>query len=217
MGNRRGRGEGSVSRRKDGRWMARVDLGWIAGRRKYKTVYGKSRKDVVSRLPKLLQAAQQGTVIVDERTTTGTYLDRWLGHKQTRLRPRTFTTYQLAAELHLVPGIGKIPLARLTPQHVEEWFRAHQAAGASAHTIQYARAVLRAALNQALRWNLVSRNVAALVEPPRHVPREIQPLLPEQARALLRHVEGHRLGAVVSLRRRLDCGAARRSGSSGLT
>ena len=86
---RRGRGEGSIVQRRDGRWMACVDLGWVAGRRKYKAVYGKSRKEVVSRLPKLLQAAQQGTVIVDERTTTGNYLDRWLGHKQARLRART--------------------------------------------------------------------------------------------------------------------------------
>ena len=151
---------------------------------------------MASRLPKLLQAVQQGTVIVDERTTTGNYLDRWLGHKQSRLRPRTFTAYQLAVELHLVPGIGKIPLARLTRSTSRQWFQAHHAAGASgAHDPGCAR-VLRAALNQALRWNLVGRNVAALVEPPRHVPREIQPLLPEQARALLRHVDGPAGGSV---------------------
>ena len=38
--NRRGRGEGSITQRADGRWMARVDLGWQDGKRRYKSVYG---------------------------------------------------------------------------------------------------------------------------------------------------------------------------------
>jgi integrase len=196
---RRGRGEGSITKRKDGRWMARVDLGWAGGRRKYKAVYGKTRKDVASGLPKLLQSAHAGTLITDERVTTAQFLKRWLTYKQSGLRPRTLTTYQLAVELHLNPGIGKIPIARLTPQHVAEWFQAHQADGASPRTIQYARAVLRVALNKALGWNLVTRNVATLVDPPRQTKHEIQPLTPEQARVLLASVRQHRLGAVVSV------------------
>jgi integrase len=59
--------------------------------------------------------------------------------------------------------------------------------------------VLRAALNRARKWQLVTQNVAALVDPPRHRPREIQPLTPEQARALLASVTVHRLGALVSV------------------
>ena len=69
----------------------------------------------------------------------------------------------------------------------------HRANGASARTIRYARAVLRAALNQALRWELVSRNVAALTDPPCYRAREIQPLSPDQAKILLAAVAGHRL------------------------
>jgi integrase len=59
--------------------------------------------------------------------------------------------------------------------------------------------VLRAALNQARRWRAVADNVAALVEVPRHQTREIQPLTPEQARALLEAAKGHRLGGLVSV------------------
>ena len=214
---RRGRGEGSIVQRRDGRWMARVDLGWIAGRRKYKAVYGKSRKDVASRLPKLLQAAQQGTVMVDERTTTGNCLDRWLGHKQTRLRPRTFSTYQLAVELHLVPGIGKIPLARLTPQHLEEWFQAHHAAGASAHTIQYARAVLRAALNQAPAGTLSAGTWLRSWSHPDTSHARFNHCCPSRLARCCATSKGTGSAPLSPLQRRLDCGAARRSGSSGLT
>ena len=59
--------------------------------------------------------------------------------------------------------------------------------------------MLRAALNQALRWELVSRNAAALTDPPRHHAREIQPLTPDQARGLVAAVAGHRLQALISV------------------
>ena len=77
---------------------------------------------------------------------------------------------------HLIPGLGQVPLTKLTPQHVARWFHVLGTNGASARTIRYARAVLRAALNQALRWELVSRNAAALTDPPKYRAREIQPL-----------------------------------------
>jgi integrase len=71
--------------------------------------------------------------------------------------------------------------------------------GTGASRIRYARTVLRAALNRALKWQLVTQNVAALVDPPRHRTREIHPLTPEQARTLLEAAKGHRLAAVVSV------------------
>jgi integrase len=108
-------------------------------------------------------------------------------------------TYETAVRLHLSPGLGKVLLARLMPEQVDAWFRQHQDGGATPHSIRYARAVLRAALTQARKWRLTSDNVAALVDPPRHRPREIQPLNPEQARALLKSVSEHRLGALVSV------------------
>ena len=98
---------------------------------------------------------------------------------------------------HLIPGLGQVPLTKLTPQHVARWFHVLGTNGASARTIRYARAVLRAALNQALRWELVSRNAAALTDPPKYRAREIQPLSPEQARTLIAAVTGHRLEALV--------------------
>jgi integrase len=101
--------------------------------------------------------------------------------------------------LHLAPGIGKVALARLTPAQLDTWFREHQEHGASPRAIRYARSVLRAALNQARKWGAVSQNVAELVDAPRHQAREIQPLTPEQARALLEAARGHRLGGVISV------------------
>lgn len=179
--------------------MARVDLGWEDGKRRRKCYYGATRKEVAGKLTKGLRDVQTGVELPDERQTVEQYLRSWLTHVEGRLRPRAFATYVQAVDLHLVPGVGKVALAKLTPQHLQAWFGKHQEAGASARTIRYTRTVLRAALNQALRWDMVVRNAAALVEPPRHIAREIQPLLPEQARALLAQAEDHRLGGLVSV------------------
>jgi integrase len=56
---RRGRGEGSITKRADGRWMARVDLGWRDGRRRYKSVYGRTRRQASDKLTKALREVQQ--------------------------------------------------------------------------------------------------------------------------------------------------------------
>jgi integrase len=101
--------------------------------------------------------------------------------------------------LHIVPGIGRHPLQKLTPQHVQRWLNEHQTAGASARSRRYARAILRTALSDALRWGLLARNVATLVDPPRVAKHEIRPLTPPQARAFLDALAGHRLEALFSI------------------
>jgi integrase len=179
--------------------MGRVDLGWQHGKRKYKALYGKTRREVAGKLTKALRDVQQGATLPDERQTVAAFLDRWLHHKRETLRPRAWLTYEQAVRLHLSPGIGQIPLARLSPAQVEQWFRKHREDGASPRNIRYARTVLRAALNQARKWRMVADNSAALVDPPRHQAREIQPLSPEQARKLLASVKDHRLGALISV------------------
>lgn len=197
---RRGKGEGGISQRPDGRWVARVELGWRDGKRRRKAIYGKTRREVAGKLTNTLQDVQRGAVLPDERQTVAQFLSRWLDHKRGRLRPRAWLTYEQAVRLHLIPGIGQASLGRLTPAQLEAWFERHQTDdGASARNIRYARSVLRAALGQARKWRLVGDNVAALVDPPRHRAKEIQPLTPPQARTLLGHVKDHRLGALVSV------------------
>lgn len=197
---RRGRGEGGISRRRDGRWVARVDLGWEGGRRRRKAVYGRTRREAADKLTTLLRSAKSGHVVLDERETVAQFLVRWLDHKRARLRSRAWQTYEQSVRIHLMPGIGKVPLTKLTPAHLDAWFRQHQESGASARNIRYARTVLRAALSQAQKWRLVTDNVASLVEVPRHQPKEIHPLTPDQARALLGAAADHRrLNGLVSV------------------
>lgn len=199
MKKRRGRGEGTIVQRADGRWMASVDLGWQDGRRKRKAVYGATRREAADRLTGVLRAVQQGAALPDERVTVEQFLGRWLTQKRTTMRPRAWATYEQAVRLYVAPGLGKWTLARLRPMHLQHWMGDLRDKGISPRTIGYARVVLRGALNQARKWEMVNQNVAALVDPPRHTPKEIQPLNPEQARALLASARTHRLGGLLSV------------------
>jgi integrase len=204
MGKRRGNGEGSIYRREsDGIWCTSVDLGYVNGRRKRKVIYGKTRKEVAEKLKVVLRDQQQGLPIVVERQTVAQYLARWLADVvRPSVRPRTYQSYAMHVRLYLTPALGHYQLAKLRPEHVQAMMNQMLEAGGkdgqglSPRTVQYARAVLRRALNQALKWGMVPRNVATLVDPPRSRTPRFTTLTPEQGRMLLDAARGDRLEAL---------------------
>jgi integrase len=199
MGKKRGAGEGSIYQRADGTWVAVVHDGYKDGKRKRKYLYGKTRGKVKEKLTKTLHDQQIGLPISFERQSVGQYLTYWLDESvKGSVRDRTFDSYSDTVRLHLMPGLGRHQLPDLTPQHVQKYLNDKLQSGLSATTVRYHQAVLRVALNQALRWGLVVRNVATLVNPPKVVRPDFEPLSPEEARQLLQAVRGHRLEAVVS-------------------
>ena len=198
MASRRGRGEGCITKRSDGRWMAQVDLGWQDGKRHRKALYGHTKREVQDRLRETLHRKEHGLPPVPEQETVGAFLHRWLDVKQGQVRERTQKRYEQIVRAHLLPSLGRIRLARLAPQDVVACLRRVQASG-TACMARGARDVLRTALNLALRWELVSRNVAALTDAPRHRPRPIEPLTPGQASVLLAAVAGHRLEGLITV------------------
>ncbi len=197
---RRGRGEGSIVQRSDGRWMARVDLGWRDGKRRSKAIYGRTRRQVADALRDALKAAQEGTLITDERQTVAEFMARWLQEvARTRVRPRTFTGYEAAFARHIKPHLNRLRLTKLTPQHLQTWMATLEAEGVSAGRRRYARVVVRMALNTAIRWRLVTANAATLIDAPRAGSREIRPLSADEAQTLLKAAHEHPLEAFVTV------------------
>jgi integrase len=200
--NRRGHGEGTIYQRvkSDGRWVARLELGWSGGRRVRKHLYGDTRREVVEQLEAARQDLHRGIVLTGRRQTVGDFLERWLEDVvKPSVAAKTFKSYSQLTHQHLIPSLGKIPLERLSPQNVQACLNAKSRAGLSPRTVQYLRAVLRAALNQALRWSLVGRNVAELVDPPRQVRYRPRFLDVDEARAFLTAVAGDGLEALYIL------------------
>jgi integrase len=195
--SRRGNGEGTITQRKDGRWEARIDVS-DGGRRRRKSIYGATRREVQERLTQVLRDQDQGLPVrTDERRKVGAFLEAWL---QDTIRPSvrmsTYVSYEGHVRLHLVPAVGSIPLMKLTPQHIRALHAKALEAGLTPKTVQHIHATLRTALNQALRDGLVARNVATLVKVPRADRHEMQVLNPDQARTLLTVAQKDRLGAL---------------------
>ena len=138
--------------------------------------------------------------MADERLTVGAFLRRWLEESaRPALRPRTFESYRMICERHVIPALGRTRLAKLGPEAIQRYMNRKREAGLWARTVQYQHAVLRRALGQAERRGLVSRNVARLVSPPRVQRAEVRPLTSEQARRFLDPVRGDHLEAVYVL------------------
>ena len=194
---RRGPNEGSIYQRQDGRWAGSVHMGYEPGRRVRKHVFGKTRAEVVEKLKPLLKARDEQRPVPDQRLTVGTFLRTWLEDvAKPTIRFSTYESYQDIVELHLVPGLGRIRLAKLTPAAVQAFLTAKQAAGLSPRRVQMLHAVLRRALRIAEEWGYVSRNVARLVHPPRVTRQEIVPLTPKQAGNLIEASKTDRLHAL---------------------
>ncbi len=188
---RRGHGEGSIKQRADGLWEARVSL----PRGKRKSLYGKTRREAQDRLRAALRDLDAGLDLATGRQTVGQFMTQWLEDvARPAIRPSTYASYQSYVKLHIVPGLGHHALPKLTPQHVQAFLNAKTAAGLSPRTVQYIRAILRRALGQAVKWGMVSRNVATLVDPPRSVRTQVRPLTADQARALILFTKDDRLG-----------------------
>jgi len=194
---RRGRGEGSVFQRADGRWTGVVDLGWVDGKRRRQSVYGRSRKEAHERLQAALRTRSDGLAPAPARLTVGQYLTAdWLPAAKAKVRASTFDSYRSIVDVHLVPALGKIRLTALTVADVERLLRAKSAAGLSPRRVAMIRAVLRIALGRAVRNSVLPRNVAALAAAPRQERHEIEPFAPDEIRTLLAAVHGHRLEAM---------------------
>jgi integrase len=190
---RRGHGEGTIKQRADGRWEARVTLP-EGGR---KSLYGKTRKEVQDKLRVTLKDVDAGIDVQAAGQSVGAFLDRWLADVVApTLAPKTVSSYTEITRRHIVPTLGRVPLGKLTPADVQRLLRAKEAEGLSPRTVAYVRAVLRVALNRALKWGMVSRNAAALADAPRAVRVERRPWDREQAVAFLKAAEGSRLMAL---------------------
>jgi integrase len=230
MAKKRGANEGSIFQLPDGRWRAVVSLGYRNGKRLRKVFEALTRQAVQRKLSDALTSQQHGLPIAAERETVGQFLTAWLEDVvKPSVKPKTRRTYADLCRLHLIPSLGKRPLARLSPHDVQAFlneklnfvmcshcerrmavgdFDKHQRAehpdlasqaknpALSARTVKHLLVTLRGALNVAVKWDRVPRNVAALVDPPKVPKPEFKVFTLEQARAFIEAVKGVRLEAL---------------------
>jgi integrase len=196
---KRGNGEGGISRRKDGLYMARYTVQTPTGSKR-KTLYGKTRREVDEKLTKAKADRDGGLVFDADNLKLGEYLARWLADSvRDTVRPTTFERYEQIVRLHIRPVLGKVKLKNLTSAHVRGLYREKLDSGLSPRTVQYVHVTLHKALKQAIADGLIPRNATEAVKPPQVRREEMRPLTAEQARILFDAAKGDRLEALYVL------------------
>src|ERR687889_1792908 len=196
---RRGNGEGTISRRKDGRWEARYYVPTMNGTKR-KTIYGKTQAEVRDKLTKALSDRIDGIVFDDENMTVGEHLDTWLkGSVYGSVRQSTYDRDTNLVNNHIKPALGGLKLKKLNPAKVQSFYRDRLDAGLSGSTVHKMHDILRRGLAQAVKWHLVPRNAAEAATPPRPARKEMQALSADEARRLLEAACEDRLEALYVL------------------
>jgi integrase len=202
MARKRGNNEGTIYRRNDGRWEASITLGRdpATGKPKRARFYGKTRQEAAEILARALSDLKRGTFVAPHKLTTGAWLDTWLQeYKRPAVRPLTFDSYESLVRCHLKPAIGHITLQDLRPEHLQRLYNERLKAGLSPRSVRYIHAVIHGAIEQAIKHQLVVRNVSEATLLPGDVKRDMQPLTLDQVRQLLAAIEQDRLFSAILL------------------
>ncbi len=199
---RRRHGEGAIyQRRSDGRWIGAIELGRTpSGKRSHKFVTGETAKEVAERMKALLREQQLGRLSAGGRVKVGRYLNEWLSDVAPSLAPKTLKRYgSLIAHWS---ALFEMPLETVTRSHVQRVLNAKEAS-LKPQTIHHMRAVLRTALNAAIKDGILppGHNVAAAARSPKlPAPGEAARVLtPQQALTLLAATQGDPHEALVTL------------------
>jgi integrase len=208
MARKRGPNEGSVFQRADGRWEARISLGWQGGRRVRRSFYGDTMAEANSLLLKARADYAAGLPVKVENQTVSQFLERWLHDAVApSVRALTLEQYEQHTRLYLVPAFGQKPLRKLCPSDVQRFTADRLSTGLSPRTVRISLFVLGRALAQAVKFNLIARNPVDAVDLPKCERPPIKTFSEAQARSLLAAVKTDAAGPAYLLA--LLCGLRR--------
>jgi len=187
---RRPRGEGSIYVGADGRARGAIlVVDPDTGQKVRRVVSGRNRADVREKLAKLRKDLDAGvSVKPGGPKTLAAYVVTWLPALRQRVRPSTWRSHELHLRLYVLPALGDVPLAQVTPTSVERMTAAmiqRKPRPLSPTTARSARTTLRMILRDAERDGLVARNAAALARPPRAERHELRVLTTNETRRFL--------------------------------
>ena len=186
---------GQLVRRGENNWLVRVPNGRrLNGTRKYinRTIRG-TKKEAQRELTRLLRERDTGLVPEVTRETLGDFLREWLDTTaRARVREVTYRSYSAWLTRTLLKSdLAACRLSSITAAHLQSFLNSLTIEGYSPRSVAYVRAILRTALEQAVRWNKLLRNPAGrgMLTLPRQQRREMRALGPDQAQAFLREAE----------------------------
>ena len=186
---------GQINERGKNKWLVRVDMGRDAEgkRQRYnKTVHG-TKKEAQAVLNKLLRDKDMGLLSEAARMSFGSYLDHWLETAaQPRLRAKTFEEYSSQLKRYVRPELDRLKLEQVTPVAIQKLYTGMLNRKLSARTVRLTHAILRNALQQAVKWRMLPFNPADAVDLPKQERQEMRSLNQDEAQRFLEAVGGTR-------------------------
>jgi len=165
---------------RNGNLRIKVSLGMNPQTEKYESYFETFHGNVTEarkRLREILTELDKGAFTRPGKTTVAEYLGIWLQDCcQPSLSPRTIQLYSYICRVHIIPAIGRIILTDLKPQHLQKLYADKLVSGLSARTVQICHVAIHKALKNAVKTNLISRNVADSVEKPKIQRPEMHPM-----------------------------------------
>lgn len=167
MAGKRGNGEGSIFQDKNGRWRGVITMEINAnGTQKKKIFYGKTRKEVSEKVNQALANIKNHNCIESSKMLLSEWLSHWLStYALHDLRQSTYVSYETYIRGHILPLLGNIPLSKLEPSRIQEFYnfklqkgRLDGKGGLDPKTIRNLHNMLHKALEQAVQLNLIPRN-----------------------------------------------------------
>ena len=196
---RKRNGESTCYLGSDGRWHGRVSVGLKPdGSPDRRHVSAADRDTVLEKIKKLEATRAAGQIVAPSRVPT---LAEWLRTWLDTIAPRTAQQstvdeiYRPKVERWIIPALGRHRLDRLQPDHLDQFYSACAQAALSDKSVLLLHQIISRALKMALRRGRVQRNVATLIDSPKHRDSEIEPLSAAEARALIGAAAATRNGA----------------------
>lgn len=167
---------GSIRERSPGHWAIIIeqrDPATGKRKRKWHSFKGTKRQTQIE-CARLVSAVNSGSYLEPSKTTVAAFLDRWIDHTKAHLSPRSHERYSELARKNIVPLLGSVVLNKLRPAQVAEAYASALATGRrdgkgglSPRTVHHMHRVLKQALGQAVKWELLNRNPCDAVDPPK--------------------------------------------------
>lgn len=180
--------KGSYRKRGD-TWSYVVDLGPdpATGKRRQKEKSGfRTKKEAQTAAAELIIQVENSDYKKPVKQSLEKYLCDWLESKRISIKKNTFANYKIHIEAHIITAIGKVELAKLSPAEIGNMYASLiTEKGLSEGTVRDTHKVLTAALGQAVKWGMLIRNPAAVVDKPKATRKELSVWDAEQARLFL--------------------------------
>ena len=192
---------GQITKRGENTWLVRIQGRNPDGNRKTfftQTVHG-TKKTADQILTEALRAKDTGTLAEPNRITVNEYFDNWLETcAKPRVREHTFNGYKDWLERYARPTLGEKKIANLKTMDIQMLYSAMTGRGLKSRSIEYTHAILRTALKQAVKWNLIMRNPCDFVELPRKERAEMRAFSKDEAIRFLKSAREDKFGTVFS-------------------